>query len=75
MILAECFGLGVSCHVLCSFVVCLCVGRSGSVASAGEDGGWFVCCCLLVVMWFLFGEVSSSSGCLEWATLFYCGTP
>ena len=21
------------------------------------------------------GEVSSSSGCLVWATLFYCGTP
>ena len=35
----------------------------------------FVCCCLLVIMWFLFGEVSSSSGCLGWATLFYCGTP
>ena len=26
-------------------------------------------------MWFLFGEISSSSGCLGWATLFYCGTP
>ena len=26
-------------------------------------------------MWFLFGQVSSSSGCLGWATLFYCGTP
>ena len=26
-------------------------------------------------MWFLFGEVSSSSGCLGLATLFYCGTP
>ena len=23
----------------------------------------------------LFGEVSSSSGCLGWATLFNCGTP
>ena len=21
------------------------------------------------------GEVFSSSGCVEWATLFYCGTP
>ena len=34
--------------------------------------------CLLflpVIMWFLFREVSSSSGCLGWATLFYCGTP
>ena len=26
-------------------------------------------------MCFLFGEVSSSSGCLGWATLFDCGTP
>ena len=26
-------------------------------------------------MWFLFVEVFSSSGCLGWATLFYCGTP
>ena len=26
-------------------------------------------------MWFLFGEVSPSSGCLGWAALFYCGTP
>ena len=24
-------------------------------------------------MWFLFGEVSFSSGCLGWATLLYCG--
>ena len=30
---------------------------------------------LLVIMWFLFGEVSSSSGCLGWAAFFYCGTP
>ena len=42
--------------------------------------GWvretkFVCTSLLVIMWFLFGEVSFSSGCLGWATLFYCGTP
>ena len=35
----------------------------------------FFCCCLPVIMWFLFGEVSSSSGYLGWATLFYCGTP
>ena len=26
-------------------------------------------------MWFLFGVVSSSSGCLGWAALFYCGPP
>ena len=26
-------------------------------------------------MWFMYGEVSSSSGCLGWAALFYCATP
>ena len=30
---------------------------------------------LLVTMWFLFREVFSSSVCLGWAALFYCGTP
>ena len=30
---------------------------------------------LPVTMRFLFGEVSSSSVCLGWATLLYCGTP
>ena len=30
----------------------------------------FTCNCVVSV-----GEVSSSSGYLEWATLFYCGTP
>ena len=30
---------------------------------------------LPVIMWVLFGEVSSFSGCLGWATLFYYGTP
>ena len=32
-------------------------------------------CCLPVIMWFLFGEVSSSSGCLRLATLLYRDTP
>ena len=36
---------------------------------------YFVFGCLHVIMWFLFGEVSSSSGCLGLDTLFYCGTP
>ena len=37
--------------------------------------GWRHRYILTVIMWFLFGEVSSSSGCLGWAMLFYCGTP
>ena len=28
----------------------------------------------LAIIWFLFGEVSSSSWCLGWAAIFYCGT-
>ena len=32
-------------------------------------------CLLTCFMWFLFGEVSSSSGCLGCAALFYCDTP
>ena len=58
---------------LYSLFVYLYVNGSGSIASVG--GSWSVCCCLPVVVWFLFGEVSSSSGCLGWDTLFYCGTP
>ena len=68
------FGVGVSCRNLYNFVVYLYVSGSGSITSVGEKS-LFVCCCLPVIMWFLFGEVSSSSGCLGWATLFYCGTP
>ena len=67
------FGVGVSCRKLYSFVVYLYVNGSGSITSVGEERA--VCCCLPVIMWFLFGEVSSSSGCMGWATLFYCGTP
>ena len=73
MVPAKCFGVGVSCRKLHSFVVYLYVNGGGSITSVGEER--FVCCCLPVIMWFLFGEVSSSSGCLGWATLFYCGTP
>ena len=47
------------------------VSCSGTITSVEE----FVCYRLLVIMWFLFGEVSSSSGYLGWAALFYCGTP
>ena len=38
-------------------------------------GSFFVCYRLFVIMWFLFGEVSSSTGCSGWAALFYWGTP
>ena len=64
LFLLNVFGVGVSCRNLYSFVVYLYVNCSGSIT-----------CCLPVIMWFLFGEVSSSSGCFGWATLFYCCTP
>ena len=48
------------------------VSCSGSITSVGEERERAN---LLVIMWFLFGEISSSSGCFGWAALFYCGTP
>ena len=45
------------CIVSYLFVRC-----KGSITSVGEDReSSFVCYRLLVIMWFLFGEVSSSS--------------
>ena len=58
--------------VLYSIVSFLFVSCSGSITSVGEEIAIF-CYRLLVIMWFLFGEVSSSSLCLGWAALFYCG--
>ena len=57
-------------------VVYLYVSSSGSITSVGEERANSSCLLLFTCnyMWFLFGEVSSSSGYLGWATLFYCGT-
>ena len=46
---------------LYSFVVYLYVNGSGSITSVGEERANLSA---VVIMWFLFGEVSSSSGCL-----------
>ena len=73
--LLNVFGVIVSCRILYSFVVYLYVSGSGSITSVGEEGANLYSVVYFVIMWFLFGEVSSSSGCLGWATLFYCGTP
>ena len=59
---------------LYSFVVYLYVNGSESITSVGEERANFLLL-FTCIMWFMFGEVSSSSGCLGWATLFYCGTP
>ena len=66
--------MGVSCRNLYSFVIYLYVNGSGSITSVGKERE-LICLFLPVIMWFLFGEVSFSSGCLGWATIFYCGTP
>ena len=71
-LLLRVFGVGVSCRNLFSFVVYLYVNGSRSITSGGEERANLSA---VVYLWFLFGEVSSSSGCLGWATLFYCGTP
>ena len=76
------FEVGVSCRILYSFVGYLYASGSGSITSAGEERANLSAIVYLyiyiyiyyIIMWFLFGEVSSSCGCLGWATLFYCGT-
>ena len=57
-----------------SFVGHLYVSGSGSITSVGEERANLsaIVTCNYVVF---VGEVSSSSKCLGWATLFYCGTP
>ena len=71
--LLNVFGVGVSCRNLYSFVVYLYVSGSRSITSVGEERANLSAVVFPVIMWFLFGEVSSSSGCLGWAMLFYCG--
>ena len=57
--------VGVSCRILYSIVIYLYVSCSGLITSIGEESlSLFVFYCSLVIMWFLFGEVSSSSGYL-----------
>ena len=70
------FGVGVSCHILYSLVSYLYASCSGSITLVREERE-VICLTsgLLVSMWFLFGEVASSSSCLGWAALFYFGTP
>ena len=63
------------CRNLYSFVVYLYVNGSGSITSVGEERANLSAVVYLLLCGFLFGEVSSSSGCLGWATLFYCVTP
>ena len=63
------FMVGVSCRILYSCVVYLYVSGSGSITSVGEERA-YLSAVLLVIVWFLFGEVSSSSWCLGWAMLF-----
>ena len=59
---------------LYSFVGYSYVSSSGSITSVGEEranlSAIVSCNCVVSV-----GEVSSFSGCLGWAALFYCGTP
>ena len=58
-----------------SYFVFLYVSCSGSITLVGEErANLSAINLILVIMWFLFEEVSSFSGCLEWAALFYCVT-
>ena len=67
------FGVAVSCRILYSCVAYLYVSGGGSITSVGEERANLfasVYCNYVVSV----GEVSSSSGCLGWATIFYCST-
>ena len=65
------FGVCISCRILYSIVSYLYVSCSGLITVAGEERANLSA----EIMWFLLGEVSSSSGCLGWAALFHRGTP
>ena len=68
------YGVGVSCRILYSSVAYLYVSGSGSVTRLGKRE-------LIYMLVFTYnyvvsvGELSSSSGCLGWATLFYVALP
>ena len=67
------FGEDVSCRILYSFVGYLYVSGSGSVTWLGKRE--LICLLLFTCNYVVsVGEVSFSSGCLGWATLFYCGS-
>ena len=70
------YRVNVSCRILYSIVSYLYVScsRSVTVIVLGRDS-LFVCYRLHVIMWFLFGEMSSSSGCLGRAALFIVPLP
>ena len=72
VILTKCFGVGVSCRILYSFVVYLFGSGSGSITSVGEGRANLSA---VVIMWFLFGEVSSSSGYLGGLRYFIVALP
>ena len=60
---------------LYSFVGYLHVSGSGSITSVGEERE-LICLLLFTCIYVVsVGYASSSSGCLGWAKLFYCGTP
>ena len=70
------FGVGVSCRILYSFVGYLYISGRLVVDQLPRLGKRKLICLLLFTCNYVVsvGEVSSSSGCLGWTTLFYCGT-
>ena len=75
VILTKCFWSRCFVSYLYSFVVYLYVNGSGSNTSVGEERANFSAVVCLYLCGFCLERVSSSSGCLGWVTLFYCGTP
>ena len=73
VILTKCFGVGVTCHIMYSFVVHLYVAVVDQIPRFGKRE---LICLLLFTCNYVFSVQRSllSAGCLGWATLFYCGT-
>ena len=68
------FGVGVSCRILYSLVGDLYVAVVDQLPRLGKRE--LICLLLFTCNYTVsVGEVTSSSGCLGWAMLFYCCTP
>ena len=69
------FGVGVTCRILYSIVGYLYVSCGGSITSVEEERANLCAIVYLQLMWFLFGEVSSSSWCLDGLRFFIVELP
>ena len=75
MILTKCFGVGVSCRNLYSFVVYLYVNGSGSITSVGEERPNLSAVVYLLLCGFCLERFPLPLGAWDGLRYLYCGTP